>query len=60
MYVAMGFTVVLAAAYGRLGRDWSLGAFLAGEGVLVTVICLAAFPWIELAPDGALRRRATD
>jgi len=59
-YVALGFTVVLAALYGRLSRDWDLGATLAGEGVLISVICLVAMPWIELAPDGGLRRRATD
>ena len=60
MYVAMAFTVVLAYGYSRLSSDWSSGTFYAGFAGLVTVICLVALPWVELAPDGALRRHATD
>jgi hypothetical protein len=60
MYVAMAFTVVLAYLYSRLSSDWSFGGFYAGLAGLITVIGLVALPWIDLAPDGALRRRASD
>jgi len=59
-YVAMACTVVLAYFYSRLSSDWSFGAFYVGLMGLVTAIVLVALPWVELAPDGALRRRATD
>ena len=59
-YVVLACTVVLAYFYSRLSSDWSFGGFYAGLMGLVTVIGLVAMPWIDLAPDGALRRRATD
>lgn len=59
-YVAMAYTIVLAFCYSRLSSDWSFAGFYAGMAGLITVIGLVALPWIDLAPDGALRRRATD
>jgi hypothetical protein len=58
-YVAMLIVVLLAWGLTRVAHaaDWSKAEMYAvGAGMLV-VFLLVALPWIDMAPDGAWRRR---
>ena len=45
--------------FARIAREWSdLGTFYAGVAGVVVLVVGIGLPWIELAPDGDLRRRA--
>jgi hypothetical protein len=56
-YVVMLASAALAFVYARLSGDWSEVAFYAGGAGLIVVIGVVGIPWVELAPDGSLRRR---
>jgi hypothetical protein len=56
-YVMLAVTVVSALVYTRAADDWSETAFYAGGAALIAVLVLVGLPWIDLARDGALRRR---
>jgi hypothetical protein len=58
-YVAMAIVALLAVALTRVAdaAGWSKGeTYVAAAGMLV-VFLLVALPWIDMARDGALRRR---
>jgi protein-S-isoprenylcysteine O-methyltransferase Ste14 len=60
-YVALVVVVLLAVALTRVSdaAGWSKGeTYAVGAGMLV-VFLLVALPWIDMAPDGALRRRTS-
>jgi hypothetical protein len=57
-YVALAITVLIAVVYGQVAGGWSDLAYYGGAAVLLVIICGVALPWMELAPDGAWRRRA--
>jgi hypothetical protein len=56
-YVVLVLTVLVAVVYSRLAGGWSDAAFYGGGAALIAVIVLVGLPWLELAPDGAWRRR---
>ena len=59
-YIAMVIVALLAVVLTRVSdaAGWSEGEMYAvGAGALV-VFLLIAMPWVEMAPDGDLRRRA--
>ena len=56
-YVVLMVTVLVASAYALLAGGWSDVAFYGGGAGLIAVIVLVGLPWMELAPDGAFRRR---
>jgi cytochrome bd-type quinol oxidase subunit 1 len=58
-YVAMVAGVLLAFGRTRVahGGDWGKAEMYAVGAVLLAVFIVVALPWIELAPDGELRRR---
>jgi hypothetical protein len=58
-YVALLVDIVLVFGLTRVSHalDWSTAELYAvGAGMLVLFL-LVALPWIDMAPDGALRRR---
>ena len=55
-YVWMVVAAVAGLVYARISRDWSFGAFYAGFAGVVVLVVGVGLPWIELAPDGDLRR----
>jgi hypothetical protein len=59
-YVVLAIAVVSAFAYTRMTRDWSEVAFYAGGAGVIALLVIAGNLWIELAPDGSLRRRSDD
>ena len=59
-YVMLAVAVVSAFAYTRMTRDWSEVAFYAGGAGVIAVLVIAGNLWIDLAPDGSLRRRSGD
>jgi hypothetical protein len=56
-YLWLAVTIVVAFAYARAAGDWSDVAFFAGMAGVIAVIVIAGNVFIELAPDGAFRRR---
>jgi len=56
-YVALALTVLISAIYGQLAGEWSDLQYYGGAAILLVLICGVALPWMELAPDGAWRRR---
>jgi hypothetical protein len=56
-YVLLVIALLAGVVYGLLSLDWSDAAFYGGGAGLISVIVLAGLPWMEFAPDGALRRR---
>jgi hypothetical protein len=58
-YIAMVAGVLLAFGLTRVAHaaDWSKVDMYAVGAVLLAVLIVIALPWIELAPDGDLRRR---
>jgi hypothetical protein len=56
-YVLLAITVVATVVYSRLTDGWSDPAYYGGAAGVLAVIVLAGLPWLELAPDGAWRRR---
>jgi len=50
-------TIFLSVALGLVGGGWSDLEYYGAFAGLVAVICLAGVPWIDMAPDGALRHR---
>jgi branched-subunit amino acid ABC-type transport system permease component len=57
-YIAIAAGVLLAFGLTRVAHaaDWSKGEMYAVGAVLLGVYVVVALPWIELAPDGDLRR----
>jgi drug/metabolite transporter superfamily protein YnfA len=56
-YVWMVVAAIAGLVYARISRDWSFGTFYAGfAGVVIVVVLVGGF-WVELAPDGDLRRK---
>jgi hypothetical protein len=58
-YIAMLAGVLLAFGLTQVAHaaDWSKADMYAVGAVLLAVFIVAALPWIELTPDGDLRRR---
>ena len=56
-YVVMAASALAGLVYARIAHDWDLGAFLAGEAVVILLVGSVGLPWLEFAPDGAFRRR---
>ena len=56
-YVVLVITVLVSATYTLLAGGWSDAAFYGGGAGLIAVIVFVGLPWMELAPDGAFRRR---
>jgi hypothetical protein len=54
-YVMLAVSAVAGLVYARIARDWSFGAFLAGEAVVIALVGGFGLPWMEFAPDGAFR-----
>ena len=53
----MAASALAGLVYARIAHDWDLGAFLAGEAVVILLVGSVGLPWLEFAPDGAFRRR---
>jgi hypothetical protein len=56
-YVMLVLGVLVIAVYSRFAGDWSDGAYYGGAAVLMLLVGAVGLPWMELAPDGAWRRR---
>jgi hypothetical protein len=56
-YVVALVSAVLGFAYGKLSSDWSGVELFGGLATVVAVIVLVGLPWLEMAPDGAFRRK---
>ena len=56
-HVLFGIVLVVGLAYGRLSLSWSLLELYGGMAVILTTVAVVGLPWMELAPDGAFRRR---
>jgi hypothetical protein len=58
-YVALAVNVLLAVAVTQVGgaAGWTTAQTYAVAGGVLVAFLLVALPWIDLAPDGALRRR---
>ena len=56
-YVLLAITVLVAVMYSRLADGWSDAAFYGGGAASIAVIVCVGLPWLEMAPDGAWRRR---
>jgi hypothetical protein len=56
-YVVLAITVLVGVVYGQLAGDWSDFEYYGGAAGLLVLICGIGLPWLELAPDGAWRRR---
>jgi hypothetical protein len=59
-YVALVIVVLLSVALTRVAdaAGWSKGETYAAAAGMLVLFLLVALPWIDMAPDGALRRRA--
>jgi hypothetical protein len=53
----MAASALAGLGYARIAHGWDLGAFLAGEAVVIMLVGGVGLPWLEFAPDGAFRRR---
>ena len=47
----------VGAIYGRLSLEWTLLEFYGGMTGILLAFAVVGMPWVESAPDGALRRR---
>ena len=58
-YVALVVNLFLAVAVTRVGdaSGWATAETYAVAGAVLVLFLLVALPWIDMAPDGALRRR---
>jgi hypothetical protein len=58
-YVALLINLLIAAAVTQVAdaAGWSTAETYAVAAGVLAVVCLVALPWIDMAPDGALRRR---
>lgn len=56
-YVLLAVTVIVGAVYGQLAGHWPDLEYYGGAAGLLVLICVVGMPWMELAPDGAWRRR---
>jgi hypothetical protein len=60
-YVALAVDVLLAVAVTQVGDagGWTTAETYAVAGGVLVAFLLVALPWIDMAPDGALRRRTS-
>ena len=56
-YVMLVIALLVGVVYGWLSLEWSDVAFYGGGAAVIVLICGIGLPWMELAPDGAFRRR---
>ena len=56
-YVLLAITVFAAVVYAQLTSGWTDAAYYGGAAGVLVAILLVGLPWLEFAPDGALRRR---
>ena len=49
-------TVLVAAVYAQLASGWDAVEYYGGAAGVLVLILLVSLPWLEFAPDGALRR----
>jgi hypothetical protein len=56
-HVMLVVALVAGFVYGWFARAWSDVAYYGGAAVLVVLVGGFGLPWMELAPDGAWRRR---
>lgn len=57
-HVMLVVAAVAGLVYGRISRDWSLTAVLAGEAAVIVLIGSFGLPWMAYAPDGAFRKQS--
>jgi hypothetical protein len=55
--VVLAITVLVGVVYGQLAGSWNDTGYYGGAAGLLVLICVIGLPWLELAPDGAWRRR---
>jgi hypothetical protein len=56
-YAGLVAMLVLLFVYSRFARPWSDVEYYAGAAALEIALLPIALLWIEMAPDGQLRRR---
>ncbi len=56
-YVLLALAAMTALVLSRIGEDWSDGAFYGALAGLVALFAVFGNFWVDMAPDGALRRR---
>jgi hypothetical protein len=57
-YVMVVVSAVMGFAYGKISADWSAVELAGGLAAIVFALALVGLPWLELAPDGAFRRKS--
>ena len=56
-YVLLALAVLMTLVYSRFTSDWSDVAYYGGAAGVMLAVGAVGFPWMELATDGAFRRR---
>ena len=59
-YVVLALTPLAAKVLSEIGENWSDAAFYGAVAGLVALFAVFGNFWVDMAPDGALRRRPSN